>query len=867
MIMNERDVLASVNNPFVTGLQYAFHDDSEVYFVLDLKTGGDLEYYLLHLTRNFTEDEVRFFAAEILLGVSYLHNHGIMHRDLKPANILIDHEGHVSISDLGLAVFFTPSQKRLPTDILTDPIIPSSSSSSTTNTDTNTVHTMNTSIKSVGAASILNAIPPSKPMVPPASSVVVSTHPNADGNNNVIPPPTDPMPGTPIHVEGPLSPGMSSMTLSPFTLGPLLSTITMDNPNFSHSLSLHSPVPHTVTSPTPNVLKLLMANSKSAAEPGLINGKLGTSIIPRSSSTSNVHNQSISPGSITTKINFASTLPARINTNSKLNPGNTVTSNNTNVTNISSNAASPYHTYSSLHIHKGTPINNENSIANNNYNTGISPNPSTLRSKGLSNTVSSLSNTSSFVRRGSMPTQSTVKKGLLRTLSNVPSGLNSTNLTTTATDILPLSRWHWDTGLNFTPTEGAGISASEEAGYAFGTNEHGIRGKAGTPGFWAPEMLYYERDGKGRRYGPAADWWSFGCLIYALLSARGPFTVIGGDTADDNNATLQNDPDLSLPVFTSVTKSLLQGLLQKDPKKRLGCGPLGVKEIMDHPFFANIDWNNIINKTITPPFKPTLNVLESTKPVRGWNEKDKAKLASITLSPADQLRYKGVPFVSQSAVYKEIIQNMALREYAEEYYQNNTTVQNNNVSPPNHHHHHPNDYYPSSIENINNNLVNMNLTKGNNHLVGAIGRVEPLVLSGNNINMSNNNLLRSIPGSNQQLHLPYRTNTNGYTNITRGISSRNANGIINPVLLSNNNLNNSYNVPHPIGGNNKYVGYHNNNNGGSNGIRTNNNNYYPSGQSNSNTNSNSGQAMNSGSHTSVNSIRIDKRERDKCIIM
>jgi serine/threonine protein kinase len=262
-------------------------------------------------------------------------------------------------------------------------------------------------------------------------------------------------------------------------------------------------------------------------------------------------------------------------------------------------------------------------------------------------------------RRGSMPA------ALSATAPS--SGALSKALRKTGSEASLGSRWDWDVGLTFAPTEGSGISACEEAGYMFGAAENGIRGKAGTPGFWAPEMLFYERDGKGRRYGPAADWWSFGCLIFALLSAKGPFTVVGGDTADDNAATLQNEPELPTHIFSPAASSLLRGLLQKDPTKRLGCGPTGAEEIMAHPFFASLDWSAIANKTAAPPFKPTMNVLESTKSVRGWSEKDKAKLASVTLGPADQVRYKGIPFTSQAAVYKEIIQNMALREYVEDY--------------------------------------------------------------------------------------------------------------------------------------------------------------------------------------------------------
>lgn len=210
--------------------------------------------------------------------------------------------------------------------------------------------------------------------------------------------------------------------------------------------------------------------------------------------------------------------------------------------------------------------------------------------------------------------------------------------------------WSWDAGLAFTPTEGAGVSACEEAGYTWGSAERGVRGKAGTPGFWAPEMLYYEKDGKGRRYDAAADWWSLGCLIYALLASRGPFTIIGGDTADDNAATLQNEPDLSAACFSPHAASLLRGLLEKDPTKRLGSGPGGAAEVMAHPFFAShgVDWVAIKNKQLRPPFKPMMNVLESTKPVRGWNEKDKAKLAATTVSPADQVSLSRVATTSRS---------------------------------------------------------------------------------------------------------------------------------------------------------------------------------------------------------------------------
>ncbi|GLH01043.1 Serine/threonine-protein kinase Warts [Gryllus bimaculatus] len=110
LALNERIMLSLVSTgvdcPFIVCMTYAFHTPDKLCFILDLMNGGDLHY---HLSQHgvFNEHEMKFYAAEVILGLEHMHRRYIVYRDLKPANILLDEHGHVRISDLGLACDFS----------------------------------------------------------------------------------------------------------------------------------------------------------------------------------------------------------------------------------------------------------------------------------------------------------------------------------------------------------------------------------------------------------------------------------------------------------------------------------------------------------------------------------------------------------------------------------------------------------------------------------------------------------------------------------------------------------------------------------------------------------------------------------------
>lgn len=70
--------------------------------ILDYCSGGDLAFHV-NKKQIFEENEARFYIAEVILAIEYIHSLNVIYRDLKPENILINDDGHIKLADFGLA--------------------------------------------------------------------------------------------------------------------------------------------------------------------------------------------------------------------------------------------------------------------------------------------------------------------------------------------------------------------------------------------------------------------------------------------------------------------------------------------------------------------------------------------------------------------------------------------------------------------------------------------------------------------------------------------------------------------------------------------------------------------------------------------
>ncbi|TFY57868.1 hypothetical protein EVG20_g8375 [Dentipellis fragilis] len=161
----------------------------------------------------------------------------------------------------------------------------------------------------------------------------------------------------------------------------------------------------------------------------------------------------------------------------------------------------------------------------------------------------------------------------------------------------------------------------------------------GTPEFMAPEILLEQR------YGRAVDWWAFGVLTYEMLLGQSPFR--GDDEDEIFDAILEDEPLYPITMPRDAV-SILQKLLTRDPARRLGSGKGDAEEIKRHPFFKDVNWDDILNKRIPPPYFPTISGSADTSNFDEEFTKEQPTLTPVhgQLSSRDQAEFNGFSWVA-----------------------------------------------------------------------------------------------------------------------------------------------------------------------------------------------------------------------------
>ena len=100
--MNEREVLAVLDHPFIIKLKMAFQTKTKLFMVMEYASGGDLRAILARCQR-FDEKVAKIYISQMIMALECLHDNKIVYRDLKPANIVLDSDGCACLTDFGLA--------------------------------------------------------------------------------------------------------------------------------------------------------------------------------------------------------------------------------------------------------------------------------------------------------------------------------------------------------------------------------------------------------------------------------------------------------------------------------------------------------------------------------------------------------------------------------------------------------------------------------------------------------------------------------------------------------------------------------------------------------------------------------------------
>jgi serine/threonine protein kinase len=176
-----------------------------------------------------------------------------------------------------------------------------------------------------------------------------------------------------------------------------------------------------------------------------------------------------------------------------------------------------------------------------------------------------------------------------------------------------------------------------------------LRQSAGTPGYWAPEIM------KKQCTVPVTDYWSLGVMLYEMLAGERPhvktdksknewscwsWDEVHEKTCKIKGATLKTETKYDPKKFTPDCIDLLKKIFVEDPEERIGAK--GVQEVKDHPYFKSINWDQLEALESTPPMVPK----------RGVNAKDLDEVGEfvdpkgVKLDANDEKTYKDFAYVS-----------------------------------------------------------------------------------------------------------------------------------------------------------------------------------------------------------------------------
>jgi beta-adrenergic-receptor kinase len=209
-------------------------------------------------------------------------------------------------------------------------------------------------------------------------------------------------------------------------------------------------------------------------------------------------------------------------------------------------------------------------------------------------------------------------------------------------------------------------------------------GTCGTRGYWAPEMIRRDADGKKHPYGLSVDCFSFGCCIYEFMIGISPFRTdrarhwgeyggrsrqynVNNDPVATNASLTARDRSIDLAIIEmepdymgldETTKDLLKRLLRKDGFSRLGAKG-GYKEIMRHPWFYDIDFDNLNQSQ--PPIVPGRDInMFSQAEIGTFNDDKEAR--KIKLTDLDHKQYEYWSYTSSRAFQEETVEFMLKEE-------------------------------------------------------------------------------------------------------------------------------------------------------------------------------------------------------------